>query len=50
MINIGAVCGLLPITGIPLPFISFGGTALITSMFAAGVLANVARRGRRTTA
>ena len=50
VINVGAVCGLLPITGIPLPFISFGGTALITSMFAAGVLANIARHGRRTTA
>jgi len=50
VINIGAVCGLLPITGIPLPFISFGGTALITSMFGAGVLANIARHGRRTTA
>lgn len=47
VINVGAVCGLLPITGIPLPFISFGGTALVTSMFAVGVLANIARHGRR---
>ena len=47
VINIGAVCGLLPITGIPLPFISFGGTALVTTMFGVGVLANVARRGER---
>jgi cell division protein FtsW len=50
VINVGAVCGLLPITGIPLPFISFGGTALITTMFGVGVLANVARHGRRATA
>jgi cell division protein FtsW len=47
VINVGAVCGLLPITGIPLPFISFGGTALVTTMFGVGVLANVARRGER---
>jgi cell division protein FtsW len=49
-INIGAVVGLLPITGIPLPFVSFGGTALVTTMFAAGVLANVARQIRTTRA
>jgi cell division protein FtsW len=47
VINVGAVCGLLPITGIPLPFISFGGTALVTTMFGVGVLANVARLGER---
>ena len=50
VINVGAVCGLLPVTGIPLPFVSFGGTALVTSMLAVGVLANIARHGRRTTA
>jgi cell division protein FtsW len=48
VINIGAVVGLLPITGIPLPFVSFGGTALVTTMFAAGVLANIARQIRPT--
>ena len=48
VINVGAVVGLLPITGIPLPFVSFGGTALITTMFAAGVLANIARQIRPT--
>ncbi|MEX1008204.1 MAG: putative lipid II flippase FtsW [Acidimicrobiia bacterium] len=46
VINIGAVVGLLPITGIPLPFVSFGGTALVTTMFSAGILANVARQIR----
>jgi cell division protein FtsW len=44
MINIGAVAGLLPVTGVPLPFISYGGTSLIIVLFAAGLLANVARR------
>ena len=46
VINVGAVSGLLPITGIPLPFISFGGTTLVSMMFAAGILASVARQGK----
>ncbi|MGH9025325.1 MAG: putative lipid II flippase FtsW [Acidimicrobiia bacterium] len=44
--NIAAVVGLLPVSGIPLPFVSFGGTALVLSMTAAGILANVARQAR----
>ncbi len=48
MINIGAVVGLLPVSGIPLPFVSFGGSALVITMLAAGVLANVARQIRPT--
>ena len=36
VINIGAVVGLLPVTGIPLPFVSFGGSALIITMLATG--------------
>jgi cell division protein FtsW len=44
VINIGAAIGLLPITGVPLPFVSFGGTALITTMAAGGVLFGIARR------
>jgi cell division protein FtsW len=46
IINIGAVVGVLPVTGIPLPFVSFGGSALITTMLASGILVNVARHGR----
>jgi cell division protein FtsW len=46
VINIGAVVGLLPVTGIPLPFVSFGGSALIMTMLATGILVNVARQGR----
>jgi cell division protein FtsW len=46
IINIGAVVGLLPVTGIPLPFVSFGGSALITTMLASGILVNVARQER----
>lgn len=42
LINVGAVLGLLPVTGIPLPFISFGGSSLVITMAAAGILANIA--------
>jgi cell division protein FtsW len=43
LINVGYVVGLLPITGLPLPLISSGGTSLILTMFAVGILANFAR-------
>ena len=43
LINVGAVIGLLPVTGIPLPFISFGGSSLVITMAAAGILVNIAR-------
>lgn len=44
LVNIGAVIGLLPITGIPLPLISAGGSSLIPTMFALGILMSLARR------
>ncbi|MDA8044538.1 MAG: putative lipid II flippase FtsW [Actinomycetota bacterium] len=44
VINIGAVVGVLPVTGVPLPFISFGGSALVISLFGAGLLANIAKQ------
>lgn len=43
VINLGAVTGLLPITGVPLPLVSFGGTALVVTLAGVGVLASVAR-------
>ena len=46
LVNIGAVTGLLPVTGVPLPFVSFGGSALLFTMAATGILLNVARQGR----
>jgi cell division protein FtsW len=59
IINMGTVTGLLPITGVPLPLVSFGGTALVVTLAGVGVLASVARatarprerrqRGRGTT-
>jgi len=44
IVNMGAVTGLLPITGVPLPLVSFGGSALVISLVAIGVLANIARQ------
>ena len=41
VINIAVVIGLLPVTGLPLTFISFGGTSLITSLFYVGVILNI---------
>jgi cell division protein FtsW len=46
-INIAAVTGLTPTTGIPLPFISYGGTALVMTLFALGILCNVSAQGRK---
>lgn len=43
LINIGGVVGLLPITGVPLPFMSFGGTALVVSLMGVGILVSIAR-------
>lgn len=45
-VNIGAVIGILPITGVPLPFVSFGGSSMLATMAATGILLNVARHAR----
>lgn len=42
-VNIGAMLALMPITGIPLPFISFGGTAAVTILSALGIVLNISR-------
>lgn len=44
-INMGAITGLLPLTGVPLPFISYGGTALVATLAGAGIVANVSKYG-----
>lgn len=46
IINVGGVVGLMPLTGLTLPFVSFGGSSLLVSMTAAGLLLNVARASR----
>jgi len=44
MINIGAVIGLLPVIGVPLPLVSSGGSSLVTTMLALGMLLSFARQ------
>ncbi|MBI3399135.1 MAG: rod shape-determining protein RodA [Deltaproteobacteria bacterium] len=44
LINVGMVTGMLPVVGVPLPFMSYGGSFLITTMIGAGILTNVSMR------
>jgi rod shape determining protein RodA len=46
MVNMGMVSGILPVVGIPLPFISYGGTAMVTQGLALGMLMSIARSRR----
>lgn len=46
LVNIGGVVGLIPVTGLTLPFISYGGSSMVTSLAAVGLLMNVARQPR----
>jgi cell division protein FtsW len=43
MLNIGSTTASIPYTGVPLPFISYGGTSLVVSLAAIGVLLNISR-------
>jgi cell division protein FtsW len=45
-VNIGAISGLIPLTGMPLPFVSYGGTALAIFLAMGGVVANISRYRR----
>ena len=45
LVNVGGVVAIMPVTGITLPFFSYGGSSMSTSLVAAGLLLNVARRG-----
>lgn len=46
--NIGMVMGLLPITGVPLPFISYGGSSMITNYILIGILLNISSKRQKT--
>jgi cell division protein FtsW len=50
LINIGAVTAALPVTGVPLPLVSFGGTSLVILMAAMGMLVNIAHQGELSPA
>ena len=43
LLNFGAMTTLIPLTGIPLPFVSYGGSSLVLSLLAVGILANISR-------
>ncbi|HJU57840.1 MAG TPA: putative lipid II flippase FtsW [Actinomycetota bacterium] len=47
LVNLGAVTGLLPVTGVPLPFLSYGGSSLVVSLAAVGVLVSITRAPMR---
>ena len=49
LINIGMVVGILPVIGIPLPFVSYGGSSLLVNMFMLGIIANIYRNRKNFT-
>ena len=49
LLNIGAIVGLMPLTGLPLPFISLGGSSLVIMLAAAGVLLNISKQTTLST-
>ena len=46
--NIGMTMGLLPITGVPLPFVSYGGSSLLTNLILIGLVLNVSGRRKKS--
>jgi cell division protein FtsW len=44
VVNLGAMVALLPLTGVPLPFISYGGSSLIVSLISVGIVLNISRQ------
>src|SRR5690606_14022746 len=43
-LNMGAIVGVVPLTGVPLPFISLGGTSLVFMLVASGILLNISKQ------
>jgi len=48
-IHAGVASGLLPVTGLPMPLVSYGGTSMVTTGFMLGVLLNLSRQARSTS-
>ncbi len=49
LINVGMVTGIMPVTGIPLPFITYGGSSLISLLFGMGILQSIRMRSHKPT-
>ena len=49
-VNVWAVVGIAPLTGVPLPFLSYGGSSLVVLLASVGILLNIAQRGNATSA
>ncbi len=45
--NVGMVLGIMPITGIPLPFLSYGGSSMVISLIAIGLVININMRRKK---
>ncbi len=43
LINMAAISGLIPLTGVPLPFMSYGSSGLVVGLIGAGIIANISR-------
>jgi rod shape determining protein RodA len=49
LVNVGMVTGIMPVTGIPLPFVTYGGSSLISLLFGMGILQSVRMRSHKPT-
>ncbi len=46
VVNISVTLGVVPVTGLPLPFISYGGSALIANLISCGIIMNISRHAQ----
>jgi rod shape determining protein RodA len=47
LVNVGMVIGVMPVTGIPLPFVTYGGSSLISLLFGMGILESIRMRAHK---
>ena len=50
LVNAAVIAGVIPFTGLPLPFVSYGGSSMMISLFGVGVLLNISQQNRRLEA